>query len=96
MRLIDANELETDICYARSLNKAESFYDYSYSEQQINNAPTVDAIPVAFIKEQMCKYENLAYNSIEKIQQRYFDKETALKSLINNWREKNGEENDRV
>ena len=54
--------------------------------------PTVDAIPVAFIEEQMRKYEELAYNSTPKIQQRYFDKEDALKSLINNWREKNGED----
>lgn len=79
--LIDANELMKLIPPEEMVSKLA-----------IANAPTVDAIPVAFIEEQMRRYEELAYNSIPKIQQRYFDKEAALKSLINNWREKNGED----
>lgn len=81
MRLIDADKLKEEL----------KVNGLGYQYYMLDNAPTVDAIPVAFIEEQMRRYEELAYNSIPKIQQRYFDKEAALKSLINNWREKNGE-----
>ena len=90
-RLIDANRLLTP-GYTDMFD--EPIHFVSFSREAIENAPTVDAIPVAFIEEKMRKYEELAYNSIPKIQQRYFDKETALKSLINNWREKNGKDDE--
>jgi hypothetical protein len=86
-RLIDANKYLEKVCTYKETGCGSCKLQTTCPK----DAPEVDAIPVAFIKEQMCKYENLAYNSIEKIQQRYFDKEDALKSLINYWREKNGE-----
>lgn len=51
MRLIDADKLETDTVYATHLHHAESGYHYSYSEGVINEAPTVQAIPIEWIKE---------------------------------------------
>lgn len=50
MRLIDADKLETDTIYATHLNHVECGYHYSYSEGRINEAPTVDAIPIKWIK----------------------------------------------
>lgn len=88
-RLIDANRL-LNPGYTDMFD--EPIHFVSFSREAIENAPTVDAIPVAFIEEKMRKYEELAYNSTPKIQQRYFDKVDALKSLIYYWREKNGEE----
>ena len=91
MRLIDADKAKIIIWgYSRFSGIDEA--PYEYADEAIDILPAVDAIPVAFIEEQMRRYEELAYNSIPKIQQRYFDKEAALKSLINNWREKNGED----
>ena len=87
-RLIDANRL-LNPGYTDMFD--EPIHFVSFSREAIETEPTVDAIPVAFIEEKMRKYEELAYNSTPKIQQRYFDKVDALKSLINNWREKNGE-----
>lgn len=88
-RLIDANRL-LNPSYTDMFD--EPIHFVSFTREAIETEPTVDAIPVTFIEEQMRKYEELAYNSVPKIQQRYFDKEAALKTLINNWHEKNGEE----
>ena len=46
MRLIDADKLEPNCIYTSTLEKADTVYQYSYSEQQIEKAPTVEAIPV--------------------------------------------------
>jgi len=81
-KLIDANELIVDIL-------AHDISDHKRIDRIILDAPTVDAIPVAFIEEKMRKYEELAYNSTPKIQQRYFDKAMAIQSLIDYWHEKN-------
>ena len=51
MRLINADKLTTDVCLATALDKAESFYAYFYSQRQIDNAPTVEAIPIEWIEE---------------------------------------------
>jgi len=94
-RLIDANELHPT--YNQGFYIGAGVYaggSYTLDYEEIENAPTVDAIPVAFIEEQMRKYEELAYNSIPKIQQRYFDKVDALKSLIYYWRKKDGKDDE--
>lgn len=51
MRLIDADKLQADNCFARNLNKAVSTYDYYYSEIDIEKAPTVEAIPREWIRD---------------------------------------------
>lgn len=51
MRLIDADKLETDTIYATHLNHVECGYHYSYSEGRINEAPTVEAIPVEWLRQ---------------------------------------------
>lgn len=88
MRLIDADMVKQYIL-------TEGFYcdtkaDKEDTAEEIDQLfSTVDAIPVAFIEEKMRRYEVLAYQSTPKIQQRYFDKVDALKSLIYYWHEKN-------
>lgn len=88
MRLIDVDKLDL-VVHVTTQNNAVCNEIADEVGRQIVNAPTIDAIPVAFIEEKMRKYEELAYQSTPKIQQRYFDKVDALKSLIYYWHEKN-------
>lgn len=47
--------------------------------------PTEEAIPVAFIEEQMRNHYERAHNSALAIQQRNYDRAIALADLINDW-----------
>lgn len=80
MRLIDADKLNLDICIAKSLNKAESTYDYAYSEKMIEKAPTVEAIPVEWIEELSAKLK----------EEDNFEKAMFLLDMIDVWEEENG------
>lgn len=82
MRLINADKLEIDICYARSLNKAESIYDYSYSEKQIQNAPTVKAIPTEWIEQFMNRF---------KLDMVISDEYALLHFMLTEWENENAE-----
>lgn len=91
MRLINADKLEIDICYARSLNKAESIYDYSYSEKQIQNAPTAKAIPIDWIEEKIKESLYDRHVQCEDISAQV-DTDTMMKSwaiLIERWEKEN-------
>lgn len=50
-RLIDANELKVDISITRLFSETDALYVEAYSEELINDAPTVEAIPIEWIKE---------------------------------------------
>ena len=51
MRLIDADKLETTAVLGVQLQHADSRYYYFYEEETIQNAPTVKAIPIEWIKK---------------------------------------------
>jgi len=89
-RLIDANKLEPDTCYARSLNKAESLYDYSYSERQINDAPTVDAIPIEWINRYLLDYLYLDNERLpdDEVDDGYY----YIETMVSNWRKEKDNE----
>jgi hypothetical protein len=87
MQLIDADSVTLDMSMYNSFSVGMPLEERM--RIMLERQPTVDAIPVAFIEEKMRKYEELAYQSTPKIQQRYFDKVDALKSLIYYWHEKN-------
>lgn len=55
MRLIDADKLELNCIYTSTLEKADTVYQYSYSEQQIEKARTVEAIPIEWISQWLLK-----------------------------------------
>ncbi len=56
-----------------------------YMRTLIDSQPTVEAIPVAFIEEQMRNHYERAHNSALAIQQRNLDRAIALADLINDW-----------
>lgn len=60
-KIIDISKLQPDVCLATALDKGESFYSYFYSENRIQNAPTVEAIPIKWIKEWLKKH--IPYNN---------------------------------
>lgn len=57
----------------------------TWAGSRISTLPTVEAIPVAFIEEQMRNHYERAHNSALAIQQRNFDRAIALADLINDW-----------
>ena len=53
MRLVDANELKVDYIIASTATNTQC---YRYiSEEQVENAPTIDAIPVEWVKKWISK-----------------------------------------
>lgn len=83
MRLIDADKLELNCIYTSTLEKADTVYQYSYSEQQIEKAPTVEAIPIGWLD---------VYCTDCSIDMRDNDA-NAIKKLLEDWRIENGKEN---
>ncbi len=84
-RLIDADKLETDTVYATHLNHAESGYHYSYSEGAINEAPTVDAIPIEWLIEKYNNAETLGWGIDD------WSEKDCYRFVLKRWeREKNG------
>lgn len=88
MRLIDADALHINITCGRMNGKME-FADAV--KAMINNAPTVDAIPVTFIKEQLENLQGIADNEFIE-SGGYFGicnhKLWALEDLLNHWAER--------
>ena len=50
MRLIDADKLKTTAVLGLQLQHVKSQYYYFYEEETIQKAPTVEAIPIEWIK----------------------------------------------
>ena len=72
MRLINADELEPN-------TEWNDYYDgyVSYSQTQIDNAPTVDAIPVEWIKKWL---NNIANN--ERYKNEYVELTEEVKRIV--------------
>ena len=64
MRLIDADKIEYDHCIARSLDDGHNWNELCATKDQIVDMETVDAIPVAWLKEYANKH---LYNSAYSI-----------------------------
>lgn len=76
MRPIDADALLKAICS----------YPYGYRgmiKSEIENQPTVDAIPIEYIREHMNGFYDHGYNEFG----------SALEALIMDWEEENGTDN---
>lgn len=85
-RFIDVDELEEDVEYWENHDDPKKpDYDTRDIEQVIGSQPIVEAIPIAFIEEQMRNHYERAHNSALAIQQRNYDRAIALADLINDW-----------
>ena len=97
MRLIDADKLETDTIYATHLNHVECGYHYSYSEGIINEAPTVNAIPIEWIKNYIENQYKEGHNYTKFIIEEmagygnnfYYDKARHIKEMLMEWEKEN-------
>ena len=64
MRLIDVSKMMPDACLATALDKGESFFSYFYSENRIENAPTIKAIPIKWLKQWEKNYNETVIKEI--------------------------------
>lgn len=80
MRLINVSKMLPDVCLATALDKGVSFYSYFYSENRIENAPTVEAIPIEWVEDVISLARKVGA----------FDYAEDLENLIKDWREENG------
>jgi hypothetical protein len=79
-RLIDADDLKR----ALVTNGFRNDVDMMMTLEAINNAPTIDAIPISFIEEQAKMCDEVGFRRGEE----------CYMVLIEKWREKNGTETD--
>lgn len=90
-RLIDADDLKR----ALVTNGFRNDFDMMMTIETINNAPTIDAVPVSFIQE-LIKQDNQfieAYGGIQEcevIVDGLIERVVNYEALIEKWREKNG------
>lgn len=83
MRLIDADKLQTDTVYTNSLIPSAG-YVCTYSEMAIENAPTVEAIPISWLE----KWFN--YHKTEAIWLAMAGSELLCQMIIDDWEAENG------
>lgn len=89
MRLIDADKLETDTIYATHLNHVECGYHYSYSEGRINEAPTINAIPIEWIKNYLHEREIISKDNLDLGEDGYFGEVIAIENMLYAWEKEN-------
>ena len=83
MRLIDADKLETTAVLGVQLQHADSRYYYFYEEETIQNAPTVKAIPIEWIKKWCNEHNRKSLE--ERLLKRY-----GVITLLEDWEKENG------
>ena len=82
MRLIDADELKK--------NNRTALGNVVVTEKDIDNEPTVDAIPIDYIKEQIEMYDELSDIRDDRWGDIYHTFSQLLRGLIAHWRKDNG------
>ena len=92
MRLIDAEKLIKAIeDFPNTENGYSDTYDKEYIISEIDVQPTVDAIPVEWLKKEMCemyRLESVAKN--EETKRLCHNEAVVIERLIDDWREANG------
>lgn len=85
MRLIDADKVRYKLwgfeCYT-----GNDEAPYEYADNIIDDAPTVDAIPIDYIKEQIEMYDGLSNIRDDRWGDIYHTFSQLLRGLIAHWR----------
>lgn len=90
MRLIDADELPMIRIVETVDTKNKTFTTIGWvADSVIYNAPTIDAIPVEFIKNKLETYHYIWEHSSPKVEKQYQAMYNAIQSLLWDWEKEN-------
>ena len=96
MRLIDADKITFFDCLAKTENSVCCHAKGIVSKDGIDAQPTVEAIPIEFIKEQMESARYIWSNSDKNVELYWKGVYKGLMALIRNWEKENEKETEEL
>ena len=94
MRLIDADAVKADIeKFNRPLCDGYHIKDYVLNQiiTDIENQPTVKAIPIEWIKKYLSRLEIISKDNIELGEEGYYNEIITIEKLLSNWEKENAD-----
>lgn len=86
MRLIDADELQG---LARTVVGQDNKTHTAYFKTTIDDAPTVEAIPIEWIKKYLHKLEIISKDNLDLGEDGYFGDVVAIENMLYAWEKEN-------